>query len=63
MGIANRLLVRPFKAEMIKGDPQGLKTDGRQLTQVHRILAKDSGVNALIEIDSALYGHTFVRST
>ena len=41
---------------MIKGDAQRLQTDGRQLPQIHRILAKDARIHSLIEVNAPLDG-------
>src|SRR6266852_3294320 len=40
---------------MVESDPEWFDTDGRQFPKIKGILAKDPGVNTLIEIDSTLH--------
>ena len=39
---------------MIEGDAERLERNARQLPQIHRVLAQDAGIDALVEINPAL---------
>ena len=42
---------------MIESDPKRLHADRRKFPKVHRVLAQYPCINALIEVDTALYRH------
>src|SRR5438270_9045838 len=43
---------------MVKCNSEGLNTDCRELSQVHRVFAKDARINPLVEIDPSLHRHS-----
>src|SRR4051794_37424717 len=56
MRIPDCLLVGLPHTQMIESDAQWLQADGSQLPQIHRVFAENAGIDALIEIHTALYG-------
>src|SRR5579871_2647463 len=58
MGVSDGLLIRFPKPPVVKGDSERLQTYRRELSQVHRVLAQNTGVHSLIEVNPPLYWNT-----